>query len=229
MNVDIWSDIRCPFCYIGKRKYELALGQFSQKNMVSTHWHSFELDPSFVTDSSLNVYDYLSKSKGRSREWAVQMHQQVKQSAKQIGLDFNFEKVIMANSFNAQRLVQLAKTKKLDRVAAEDLFRAHFAEGKNIDDLPTLVEIGTGFGLYAHEISEMLNSGNYIDAVRNDEDLASSMGISGVPFFVLNNKYAISGAQAPEIFLQSLQYAWSEYEKEIPQLISVPAIGIPTG
>src|ERR1700726_1718631 len=109
MNVDIWSDIRCPFCYIGKRKFEQAIEQFSQKNEVNTRWHSFELDPNFVTDSSLNVYDYLAKSKGQSRQWAVQMHQQIKQSAQEIGLDFNFEKVILANSFNAHRLVQMAK------------------------------------------------------------------------------------------------------------------------
>jgi predicted DsbA family dithiol-disulfide isomerase len=229
MNIDIWSDIRCPFCYIGKRKFEQAFNMFSERNKLNIRWHSFELDPGFVTDSSLNVYDYLAKTRGQSRQWAVQMHQQVKQSALEIGLELNFEKIIMANSFNAHRLVHLAKIKQLDQVAQEELFRAYFVEGKNIDDASTLVEIGSGFGLNIGEIGEMLSSDGYSGSVRNDEELALRMGISAVPFFLLDNKYAISGAQAPEIFLESLQHVWSEHKREYLQPISNPNIGIQGG
>src|SRR4051812_16466246 len=119
MKVDIWSDIRCPFCYIGKRRFEEALDSFPHKDKIEVEWHSFELDPDMQTDTSANIYDYLAERKGQSREWAVQVHARVTQMAQEVGLDYNFDKAVTANTFNAHRLAQLAKTKQLGDAAEE--------------------------------------------------------------------------------------------------------------
>lgn len=225
MKVDIWSDIRCPFCYIGKRKFEIALSRFPQKDNIEVVWHSFELDPDMETDTSADAYTYLAARKGQSRDWSVQMHEHVVQTAKEVGLDYNFDKAVIANSFNAHRLIQLAKTHNRGDAAEEALFRAYFTEGKNIDDKETLTEIGTGIGLGKQEINEMLSSDAYAKEVREDESVARQIGINGVPFFVLNNKYGVSGAQSPETFLDALQQAWTEYEKNNPQIIMTETNG----
>jgi protein disulfide-isomerase len=113
MKVDIWSDIRCPFCYIGKRKFEKALERFPHSDKVEVVWHSFQLDPELKTQPGVHVYDYLARVKGITRDQAVRMHQHVKQSAREVGLEFNFDSAIVANSFNGHRLIQLAKSKGL--------------------------------------------------------------------------------------------------------------------
>src|SRR5690349_7266418 len=196
MKVDIWSDIRCPFCYIGKRKFEKALERFPHSDKVEVVWHSFQLDPELKTQPGVHVYDYLARVKGITRDQAVRMHQHVKQSAREVGLEFNFDSAIVANSFNGHRLIQLAKSKGLGDAAEEQLFKAHFIEGKNIDDIATLKEIGTAVGLSPDELSELLASDQYSAEVREDEMKAHAIGIRGVPFFILNDKYAVSGAQA---------------------------------
>ncbi len=147
------------------------------------------------------------------------MHRQVKQSAASIGLTIDFDKMVMANSFNAHRLIQLAKSRNLADAAEETLFKAQFVDGKNIDDKDTLLEIGLEIGLPEQEITGMLSSGMYADAVRKDEAIAADIGISGVPFFVLNNKYGVSGAQAPELFLSALQEAWADHSATIDRLL----------
>ncbi|HEX3933290.1 MAG TPA: DsbA family oxidoreductase [Puia sp.] len=210
MKVDIWSDVRCPFCYIGKHKFAAALAQFPQRDSVQVEWHSFELDPAMKTDASININDYLSVSKGVSREQAMQMNRHVCQSAASAGLSIDLDKMLLANSFNAHRLIQLAKSNDLADAAEEALFKAQFVEGKNIDDPDTLFAIGTEIGLDAQEVLGMLSSDLYADKVRKDEAIAATIGINGVPFFVLNNKYGISGAQAPELFLSALRKAWAD-------------------
>ena len=225
IKVDIWSDIRCPFCYIGKRKFEAALTQFQHKDQVEVVWHSFELDPVTKTDVSADVYTYLARHKGQTRDWAVHMHKQVAQTAKEVGLDYDFDHVVIANSFNAHRVIQLAKTKHLGDAAKEALLKAYFTDGKNIDDNDTLVKIGSEIGLDAGDVSGMLASDAYAREVREDEAAAQDIGINGVPFFVLNNKYGVSGAQAPSVFLQTLQQAWQDYKKTEPQLTMANATG----
>jgi predicted DsbA family dithiol-disulfide isomerase len=225
MKIDIWSDIRCPFCYIGKRKFEMALEQFPQKDKIEVEWHSFELDPSLETDTKANVYDYLAERKGQSRDWSVKMHEHVVQTAEQVGLDYNFDKAVIANSFNAHRLIQLAKTQGKGDTAEEVLFKAYFTDGKNIDDNDVLTEIGTSIGLTAQVVSNMLSSDAFTKEVREDEAMANEIGINGVPFFVLNNKYGVSGAQAPETFAQAIGQAWTEYVKDHPQIIMSEATG----
>ena len=161
MKVDIWSDIRCPFCYIGKKKFEMALARFPHNDKVEVIWHSFQLDPGLETQPGVHVYDYLARVKGITREQAVRMHQHVKQSALEVGLEFDFDRAIVANSFNGHRLIQLAKSKGLGDAAEEQLFKAHFTEGKNIDAPDTLREVGTNIGLSDDEVSNLLASDQY--------------------------------------------------------------------
>lgn len=213
MKIEIWSDIRCPFCYIGKRKFEMALEKFEHKSDVEVEWKSFELDPNLVTQSDVNATSHLAHIKGISKERANEMQQYVKGVANQVGLDFHPDKAVVANSFNAHRLIQFAKTKGLGNEAEEALFKAHFIEGKNIDDKEVLLEIATGISLDESETREVLASDAFEKEVKRDEMQAQSFGISGVPFFVLNNKYAVSGAQSPETFLQALNQTWIESEE----------------
>jgi len=221
MKVNIWSDVRCPFCYIGKRKFEIALEKFQHKNEVEVEWQSFELDPNLVTEKDVNALDHLAEIKGISKAKAKEMNEYVAKVAKEVGLDFNFEKVVVANSFNAHRLIQFAKPKGLGNEAEEALFKAHFIEGKNIDDNETLVQTAVFIGLDENETREMLASVAFAKEVKQDEMQAQDFGIRGVPFFVLNDKYAVSGAQSPETFLQALEQTWKEsVEEKKPVIIN---------
>ena len=140
------------------------------------------------------------------------MNDQVKQIAGEIGLEMNIERSVVANSFNGHRLIQLAKANSLGAEAEEALFRAHFTEGRNIDSIAVLTQIGLSIGLNKDEVTEMYHSGTYAEEVKQDEYLAQSIGVRGVPFFVFDDKYAVSGAQSPEVFLQMLEKAWVEYD-----------------
>lgn len=210
MKVDIWSDVRCPFCYIGKRKFESALAEFEHRGAVEVEWHSFELDPNMVTVLDKSSEEYLAERYGKSREWAAESHQHVTETAAEVGLDFNLERSVIANSFDAHRLIQLAKSKGLGDEMEEALFKAHFTDGKNIDDRSSLIEIGTEAGLDVQDMTAVLDSDDFADEVRYDEKTAETIGIRGVPFFVLNEKLGVSGAQSPETFLAALTQAWNE-------------------
>lgn len=214
MKVDIWSDIRCPFCYIGKRKFEKALEQFEHKDEVKVTWHSFELDPALNTQLYGSSYDYLADRKGMSRKKAEHLHEQIAETAKQWGLEFNFDKSVIANTFDAHRLIQLAQSKGLGDAAEERLFKAYFTEGKDISDKKTLTQLGVEIGLDAGETEQMLKTRAYSDEVRYDENKANAIGIKGVPFFIFNEKYGLSGAQEPGVFLEMLNDSWEEYKTE---------------
>lgn len=213
MKVDIWSDVRCPFCYIGKHKFEKALQKFPQKDRIEVVWHSFELDPYIKTDAGKSIYDHLAENKGISRQQAEQMVTYSTRIAEEAGLKFNQERSVVANSFNAHRLIQFAKTKGLGDKAEEELFKAYFEGGKNIDDQATLAQIGVSIGLDNKELAGVLSSGIFEKEVREDEDEAQRIGIHGVPFFIFDQKYAVSGAQSPEVFSGALEQSWNEYEK----------------
>jgi predicted DsbA family dithiol-disulfide isomerase len=209
MKVDIWSDVRCPFCYIGKRKFELALAQFEHKDKIEIEWHSFELDPMAVTMPEANPIDHLAQIKGQSREWAQEMTNHVAKVAEEVGLHFNMEEAVVANSFNAHRLIQLAKANDLGDEIEERLFTDYFISGKNIDDKEVLIAAGMEVGLDRLAIEMMLESESFTDEVRMDEAMARQIGISGVPFFIFNQKLAVSGAQPPETFLGAMNQAYS--------------------
>jgi predicted DsbA family dithiol-disulfide isomerase len=210
MKVEIWSDVMCPFCYIGKRRFEEALAQFPQADEVEITWKSFQLNPGLVTDPSVNINQYLANTKGWQLEYAQQLNQQVTEMAQAVGLHYDFDRAVVANSFNAHRLIQLAKEHGLGDTAEEALFKAYFTQGKNIDNEDTLMELGISIGLDADEIKQLLSTDTYADAVKHDIEEARQLGITGVPFFVLNEKYAVSGAQAVEVFLGALQKAQAD-------------------
>jgi predicted DsbA family dithiol-disulfide isomerase len=214
MVIDIFSDVRCPFCYIGKRKFEAALEQFPQRDNIKINWKSFQLDPTLETRTDVSTIDYFVKAKGVSREQAQQMFGGATQMAKDAGLNFNLEESVLANSFNAHRLIQFAKTKGLGDEIEEALFKIHFEEAKNIDDMEVLLETGVSIGLNAEETKEVLASDAFEYEVKQDEMDARNIGVRGVPFFVFDNKYGVSGAQSPEAFLQTLEKAWEEFSKK---------------
>ncbi len=208
MNVEIWSDVMCPFCYIGKRRFEEAMVKFPHTDEVKVVWKSFQLNPDMVTDPSISIHQYLADAKGWQLEYAQQLNRQLTEMAAGVGLHYNLDRAVVANSFNAHQLIQLAKQNGLGDAAEEALFKGYFTEGKNIADHDTLVELGTGIGLNPDMVRQALNNNAYAEAVKHDIDEARQLGINGVPFFVLNEKYAVSGAQAVEVFLGALEKAY---------------------
>jgi hypothetical protein len=210
MKVEIWSDVMCPFCYIGKRKFEKALAQFEHKDKVIVEWKSFQLNPNLVTDPTKNTLEHLAQSKGWTMDYTKQTTAHVSNIAKEQGLDFNFEKAVVANSFDAHRLLNLAKKYILQNECKEQLLKAYFIDGKNTADLELLTKIGINIGLNETEITETLNSNLYANEVNEDIYHAQQLGVKGVPFFVFGNKYAISGAQEPETFLGALNQTFLE-------------------
>lgn len=211
VKVEIWSDIMCPFCYIGKRHFEEALKQLPNAKDVEVVWHSFQLDPGLPKPASkLNAYQYLAERKGISYENSVSMHENVVQMAKNAGLDYHFEKAVVANSFDAHRLIQFAKTKGLGDAAEERLFKAYFTEGKNMCDASTLLQLAKEIGLDEKEAKGVINSDAYSAEVKKDVEEAYQIGVTGVPFFIFNRKYAVSGAQPSSTFLNTLKNCLEE-------------------
>ena len=218
MKVDIWSDTRCPFCFIGKRNFEKALQAFSQHDKVEVNWHSFQLDPNMKTDLTKNHYEYLSEVKGFPMSQIMQMHENLIQSGKNAGIDFNFDEVKVSNSFKSQMLVQLAKEKGKANEMEELLFEAYFKSGKDIDDVEVLSEIGEKLGFSKEEIQDAVQSPELAKLVKNDIFAANSLGIKGVPFFVFNEKYGVSGAQPTDLFSEVLKKSWSEFSESDSKL-----------
>lgn len=219
MQVEIWSDVMCPFCYIGKRKFEPALAQFSDRDEIEIVWKSFQLDPNQPTVPDKTVQQYLAERKGMSLQQAQQMNDHVTNIAKQAGLTFHFDKAVLANSFDAHRVSHLAKENGLQNELEEQLFAAYFTDGKNTADHATLVELGTGIGLNADDVETVLQSDQYADEVRTDIYEARQLGVQGVPFFVFNRKYAVSGAQESQTFLRAISQSFAEWKKAQSQTV----------
>ncbi|MVT08960.1 DsbA family oxidoreductase [Chitinophaga sp. ysch24] len=212
MKVEIWSDIMCPFCYIGKRRFEAAIEQFPGAENVEVEWHSFQLDPTIQSGHGDNLYSYLSKRKGIPYQQAEEMNRQVSASAAQLGLTYNLDKAVVANSFDAHRLIQYAKQHQLGDEAEERLFRAYFTEGKDMSDHATLAELAKEIGLEEEPVRQMLAGNQFATEVRKDINEAEALGIRGVPFFVFDRKYGVSGAQPSEAFLQALTKSVEEWQ-----------------
>ena len=219
LKIEIWSDVQCPFCYIGKHKFEKALDQFEHKDSIDVVWKSFQLNPNLETNPNVSTAEYLAKHKGISIEEAKQMGLHVAQAGSQIGLKFDFETVVLANTFNAHRILHFAEKKKVQNELKEALFQAHFVNGKNIDEVETLVKIGSQVGLDKDEIRTCLSTNQFANEVKQDIAEARQFGIQGVPFFVFDRKYAVSGAQDPSAFLQTLEKSFEEWHKENPSFI----------
>ncbi len=210
MKVEIWSDVMCPFCYIGKRKFELALQQFTHHEKVEVEWKSYQLNPHVKTDAGKPVHQYLAERKGISIEEAKRMNEHVTNIAKEVGLIYDFDKAIVANSFDAHRLSHFAKLQGLQNKTEEALFAAYFTQGKNTADKDTLIQLGNHIGLDTEGVKEMLESDILSEEVKYDMDEAEKFGITGVPFFVFNRKYAVSGAQNSDVFLETLEKVWED-------------------
>jgi predicted DsbA family dithiol-disulfide isomerase len=229
MKVEIWSDIMCPFCYIGKRKFEAALAQFAGRADVELSWRSFQLDPNMTSMPGRNVMEYLAERKGQSMDWSRQAHAHVTAMAQAVGLDYRFDKAVVANSFDAHRLIHLAKASGLDDVAEERIFKAYFTEGADFADHEVLTRLGVEIGLPEEAVRAVLASDVYAQAVREDCATAAELGANGVPFFVLDRKYGVSGAQEPATFLQVLEKAHAGWLAARPSAIQITAEGAACG
>ena len=219
MKVEIWSDIVCPFCYIGKRKFENALNSFDQKDKVEIVWRSFQLDADLKQIKGQSVDEYLGIRKGTTTEKGKEMNAYMAGVAKEVGLDYNFDIAIINNTMNAHRLSHLAAKHGIQNTIEEALFDAYYTKGKDIGDVETLTEIGVSAGLNKVDIDTLFASDEYTEAVRMDQVEAGQIGVQGVPFFVFNNKYAVSGAQSTDVFKEILAKAW---EDEKPVITEMP-------
>lgn len=217
MKIEIWSDVVCPFCYIGKRHFEAALRDFKDRNHLDIVWKSYMLDPDAPADTNEPYAGALSKRKGLPADKVAGMFQQVTQMARTAGLDFHLEKALAASTFKAHRLIQFAKTKGLGDAMEEVLFRSFFIEGKNIGNEEVLTQLGIEAGLDKEEIPAAFTDEQYAQRVHEDLDEAQQLGISGVPFFVLDRKYGVSGAQPVEVFSKSLGKAFEEWRAQNPE------------
>lgn len=210
VKIEIWSDIACPWCYIGKRRFETALVAFPQKDQVTVEWKSFQLDPTLPEHYPGTELEYLSQRKGMPKAQVAQMFEQVKSQAASEGLAYDFEALTVANSHLGHELIHFAAQYGKQDEAKETLLKLHFEQGVNISDLNALVEIAVGLGLDAAAARTALIEREFETDVDQDIAEAHTLGIQGVPFFVIDRKYGISGAQSPEVFSQTLDEAWRE-------------------
>lgn len=213
MQIDIWSDIACPWCYIGKRRFEAALADFPHRDDVEVTWHSYQLDPSIPRHYDGTEVDYLVQRKGMAEEQVRQMIGHVAEQAKGEGLDYDFDGLVVANSWRAHHLIHTAARAGGPEAAAavkEALLSAHFVEAKDIGDDDVLVAIGVAAGLDEAAVRAGLDDPEVTAEVESDIATARQIGVQGVPFFVLDRKYGVSGAQPGEVFAQALTQAWHE-------------------
>jgi predicted DsbA family dithiol-disulfide isomerase len=210
MKIEIWSDIACPFCYIGKRKLEKAIQRLPDSEGIVLEWKSFQLNPTLQTDPNQNTLTYLSDTKGWTMEQTLQMIAQVTAMGKEEGLNFNFEKTAVANTKRSHRLLHLAKEHNCQNELKEQLFKVYFEEGKNIDDLETLLQCAEHAGIPQAEAKRVLDTDEFEEEIDQDVYESRLIGVQGVPFFVFDRKFGISGAQPDEVFDQTLQQALQE-------------------
>ncbi len=205
MHVEIWSDLICPFCYIGKRRLDQALESLSDKTALQITWRSFQLAPDLQTNTDLSIHQYLAQAKGMTEAAAREANQRVSEMAALDGLDYQLDQAIVANTLQAHALSHAAREVNRQHEAEELLFRAYFTEGKNLDEMSTLIAIGESLGLDPLSVQTALESGKYLPQVIQEINEAEQLRIRAVPFFVFDRKYAISGAQSVEVFRQALQ------------------------
>ena len=214
MKVEIWSDIACPWCYVGKRRFEAALARFTHRDQVDVRWRSFELDPgarsATVDEPGPDYADRLAKKYSTTRAGAQRMIDSMTTTGAEEGLALRFDKAVRANTFDAHQVVHLAAQRGLQDQVKERLLRAYFVEGEAVGDRATLVRLTRDAGLDADEVERALDTQAYAEAVRADEAEAGALGIGGVPFFVVDRKYGVSGAQPADQLLQVLERAWQE-------------------
>lgn len=208
MKVEIWSDFACPFCYIGKRRFEQAIEQFDGN--IKVEFRSFELDPNAPKKADQDIHDMLAGKYGMTREKAKAMNDQMTAQAKEAGLDYQMDTLIPANTHDAHRLSHYAKEQGMMTEFTERIMKAYFTESRHIGDFASLAELASETGIPTEEALKVLESDQYSEQVRADQEEAAQIGVQGVPFFVFNEKYAVSGAQPIESFLQVLHKVEAE-------------------
>ena len=210
MLVEIWSDVVCPWCYIGKRQFEAALTSFPHRDEVSVEWRSFELDPNAPARRQLSTKEQLAKKYGMTEDQAEAATDRVTGVATEVGLDFRWDDAKSGNTFDAHRLIHLAATHGLGGEAKEALMAAYFTNGVPIGERAALEQVAKEVGLDADEVRVALDDGAFADEVRADEQLAGELGISAVPFFVIDRAIGVPGAQTPDVLLSALDQAWAK-------------------
>ncbi|WP_437816298.1 DsbA family oxidoreductase [Sorangium sp. So ce1078] len=231
LRVDVWSDIACPWCYVGKRRLEAALARFPHRDAVEVVWRAFELDPTAkrVQDAEVSYAGRLARKYGTSVAKAEAMIRQMTEVAAADGLDFHFEKVRPGNTFDAHRVLHLAAERGAQDAAKERLLRAYMTEGEAIGEPEVLARLAGEAGLDSAEVREALAGDAFAAEVRADEAEARAIGITGVPFFAFGGRYGVSGAQPAEALLGVLQRAWDEAAGEPEQAIAEGAACGPDG
>ncbi|WP_376796593.1 DsbA family oxidoreductase [Thermogemmatispora sp.] len=220
MEIEIWSDVVCPWCYIGKRRLEKALASFEQRDRVRLIWRSFQLDPSAPREAHERVSAVLARKYAISRAEAEAMNARVSALAAQEGLIFHLDQARYCNTFDAHRLLHLAAAHDQAQELAERLWRAYFSEGAVLSEPGTLYRLASEVGLPEPEVALVLQSSAYSEAVRADERRAHELGVQGVPFFLFAGRYAVSGAQPVPLLRRVLERAWRESAQEPPQLVT---------
>ncbi|PWJ47470.1 Predicted dithiol-disulfide isomerase, DsbA family [Quadrisphaera granulorum] len=229
MKVEIWSDVVCPWCYVGERRFEAAMEGFAHRDAVEVVWRSFELDPTSTSDpdgTQVGPDDQarrLATKFGAPLEQGREMLRSMTATAAEVGIEMRFDRTVKANTVDAHQVAHLALATggpALQAAVVERLMKAHFTDGEAVGDRSVLVRLAAEAGLDADAVGEALKEDRYLGEVRADEAEARALGITGVPFFVIDRKYGVSGAQSPEVLRGALEQAWSE---RTPQLITAPA------
>ena len=230
LRVDVWSDIACPWCYVGKRRLEAALEKFPHRDAVEVVWRAYELDPAAPQERTSDVpyAERIAKKYGCSMKEAESMVTRMTDVAATDGLDFHFERIRPGNTFDAHRVLHLALERGKQDAVKERLLLAYMTEGAPIGDVETLVRLAAEAGLEAEEVRATLASDAFTLEVRDDEDEARQLGISGVPFFVFAGKLAVSGAQPAELLLRALAQSWKELDAR-PEVLAEGAVCGPDG
>ncbi len=208
MKIEIWSDVVCPWCYIGKRNLEVALTGFEHADQVEVEWRSYELDPSTPRRVELSMDEVLSRKYGMSQEEAITANQRMTELAATVGLEYHLDQVKIGNTFDAHRLIHLAAHEGRGGIMKERLLRAYFTEGRAISDPATLAELAAEVGLDPARVAEVLDGDEFAEDVRADEARAMELGSTGVPFFVFDERLGVPGAQPPDVLLRLLKRAW---------------------
>lgn len=218
LRIDVFSDIACPWCYVGKRRLEAALAQFPHRDSVEVVWRAFELDSAAprVRDPAVSYSERLSQKYGTTLAQAEAMLQRMTEVAAADGLQFRFDRIRPGNTFDAHRILHLAHERHVQDAVKERLLRAYMTQGEAIGEPEVLVRLAAEAGLDAAEVRALLSSDRYGREVRADEQEARSLRISGVPFFIIGGRYGLSGAQPSETILGALTQAWAETRAVAP-------------
>jgi predicted DsbA family dithiol-disulfide isomerase len=210
MKIEVWSDIACPWCYIGKHRLDTALSSFPHADEVEVVWRSYQLDPDAPRVSDLNLNETLSRKHGFPPAQAVTMNEQMRRMGAKEGLSYRFDIARYGNSFDAHRLIHLARKHGVQSAMEDRLFAAYFGEGKALGDHSTLVALAVDAGLPEAEVREVLAGDAFADQVRSDTEEARRLNVRGVPFVVIDHTYALPGAQPVEVIGDALRQAWDE-------------------